>query len=161
MKAGIKIKHATYEPDYKIKILFTDGKCNIFDYTPLVTSDHEEFSPFLNVSKFKKFQVVDGDFIAWGDEWKMMLEPETLYHKKSFTFRSPVDKNDPIAVLKYMMKLRNINSARLSEMISEDKGNVSSFLNYKRGLSKNVIRKLSDVFHMKQEYLNIPYKLKR
>lgn len=39
------------------------------------------------------------------------------------------------------------------------KGYVSDILNYKKGLSKDVIRKLADHFKVRQEAFNRPYKL--
>ncbi len=40
------------------------------------------------------------------------------------------------------------------------KGLVSDIINYKKGLSKEIIRLLSDYFKVSQEAFNRPYKLK-
>ena len=54
---------------------------------------------------------------------------------------------DPIRLLQSFMK----------EHVS--KGYVSEILNYKKGLSKEVIRKLADYFKVKQDAFNRPYQL--
>lgn len=83
MKNNLKITHAKYVGDYKISIVFSDKKVNTVDYEPMVTSGHEEFSPYMDISKFKKFKTVDfGTAIAWGKDWDMILPLETLYSKK-------------------------------------------------------------------------------
>ena len=48
----------------------------------------------------------------------------------------------------------------LAEVLKVSKGNVSDILHLKKGLSKEVIRKLSHRFKVSQEALNRPYKLK-
>ena len=47
----------------------------------------------------------------------------------------------------------------LVELLDVSKGYVSDMLNYKKGLSKDVIRKLADHFKVSQEAFNRPYKL--
>jgi Predicted transcription regulator containing HTH domain len=44
-------------------------------------------------------------------------------------------------------------------LLNVSKGYVSDILNYKKGLSKDVIRKLADRFKVSQEAFNRPYKL--
>lgn len=84
MGSHIRIKHAVYLGDYKIKITFTDGKVNVFDYKPLVTSGHEEFSQYLDVTEFKKFKVSrHKDDIHWKKNDEMVLSLDTLYSKKT------------------------------------------------------------------------------
>ena len=47
----------------------------------------------------------------------------------------------------------------LTTILGISKGYVSDILNYKKGLSKEVIRKLAEYFKVKQEAFNRPYKL--
>ena len=83
MQYNIKIISALYHSDYKLTIFFNDGTENTFDYKNFVTSGHEEFTPYLNVIKFKKFKVVNSKkAIAWGKEWNMILPIDILYRKK-------------------------------------------------------------------------------
>lgn len=65
---------------YKLKIKFSDGHTNVFDYKTMVTSDHKEFSRYADLKRFKKFKIVNGNTsIAWGEFWHMILTPEALY----------------------------------------------------------------------------------
>lgn len=47
----------------------------------------------------------------------------------------------------------------LVDLLDISKGYVSDILNYKKGLSKEVIRKLAEFFKVSQEAFNRPYKL--
>jgi HTH-type transcriptional regulator/antitoxin HigA len=48
----------------------------------------------------------------------------------------------------------------LAELLGVNKSYVSGILNYKKGLSKEAIRKLAERFKISQEAFNRPYKLK-
>lgn len=67
---------------------------------------------------------------------------------------------DPIRLLKSLMEDHGLKSKDLAEILGVSKGLVSDILNYKKGLSKKVIRKLADHFKLRQEAFNRPYKLK-
>lgn len=71
-----------------------------------------------------------------------------------------VEDSDPISFLKELMEVHGMNQQDLSEVIGISKGGVSLIMNYRRGLSKEVIRKLSAHFSMRHEAFNRPYKLK-
>lgn len=80
---GLTIASIEYLKDYKMNIYFTDGTCNLFNYKSLVTSKHEEFKQYLDITKFKNFKIVNkGTAIAWGKNWDMILPIEILYNKK-------------------------------------------------------------------------------
>ncbi len=66
---------------------------------------------------------------------------------------------DPIELLKSFMKDHGLKSKDLVGYLGISKGYVSDMLNYKKGLSKEVIRKLASRFHVSQEAFNRPYKL--
>lgn len=70
------------------------------------------------------------------------------------------DAVDPIRLLHSLMEERNIKPKDLVLHLGISKGYVSEILHYKKGLSKEVIRKLSDYFKMSQEAFNRPYTLK-
>jgi HTH-type transcriptional regulator / antitoxin HigA len=72
------------------------------------------------------------------------------YNKKSM---------DPVKLLKYLMENRNMSQIELSEILEVDKSYVSLIINYKKGLSKSVIRKLAEIFKVSQEAFNRPYEL--
>lgn len=67
---------------------------------------------------------------------------------------------DPIGVLRYLMKDHRLKSVDLSNLLGISTSLVSDILHYRRGLSKEIIRKLSDHFKVSQELFNRPYKLK-
>jgi len=66
---------------------------------------------------------------------------------------------DPIQLIKSFMKDHKMNATDLVELLGISKGYVSDILNYKKGLSKEVIRKLSGRFKVRQEAFNRPYSL--
>ena len=66
---------------------------------------------------------------------------------------------DPIQLLHSFTKDHNLKAKDLVGIFGISKGYVSDILNYKKGLSKEVIRKLADYFKVSQEAFNRPYKL--
>ena len=66
---------------------------------------------------------------------------------------------DPIKLLHSLMKDHHLKAKDLVDLLGISKGYVSDILNYKKGLSKEVIRKLSKHFKVSQEAFNRPYKL--
>jgi len=67
---------------------------------------------------------------------------------------------DPIALLRSFMTEHHLKPQQLVALLAVSKGYVSDILNYKKGLSKEVIRKLATHFKVRQEAFNRPYKLK-
>ncbi len=66
---------------------------------------------------------------------------------------------DPIQLLQSFIKDHNLKAKDLVEILGISKGYISDILHYKKGLSKEVIRKLADYFKVSQEAFNRPYKL--
>ena len=66
---------------------------------------------------------------------------------------------DPIPLLRSFMKEHQLKSSDLVAILSVSKGYISDILNYKKGLSKEVIRKLAAHFKVRQEAFNRPYNL--
>ncbi|MBP8115703.1 MAG: transcriptional regulator [Chitinophagaceae bacterium] len=66
---------------------------------------------------------------------------------------------DPVQLLQSLINDHNLKAKDLVEMLDISKGYVSDILHYKKGLSKEVIRKLSAYFKVSQEAFNRPYKL--
>ena len=67
---------------------------------------------------------------------------------------------NPIELLRSLMEEHKLKSKDLVEILGVSKGLVSDILNYKKGLSKEIIRTLSSHFSLSQEAFNRPYKLK-
>lgn len=66
---------------------------------------------------------------------------------------------DPIRLLHSLMKDHHMKARDLTELLGVSKGYVSEILNYRKGLSKEIIRKLAEHFKLRQEAFNRPYKL--
>ncbi|MDH7463743.1 transcriptional regulator [Chitinophagaceae bacterium 26-R-25] len=67
---------------------------------------------------------------------------------------------DPIELLKSLMKSHKMKAIGLAELLNVSEGLVSDMLNYKKGLSKDTVRILSQKFKLKQEAFNRPYNLR-
>lgn len=65
----------------------------------------------------------------------------------------------PIELLKSLMEGRDMKAKDLVAILDMSKGYVSDILHYKKGLSKEVIRKLAEHFKVNQEAFNRPYPL--
>lgn len=84
----------------------------------------------------------------------------TLLIEKWDDEHSTFKKMNPIELLHSFMDDHNLKAKDLSVTLNVSKGYVSDILNYKKGLSKDVIRILADYFKVSQEAFNRPYKLK-
>jgi HTH-type transcriptional regulator/antitoxin HigA len=67
----------------------------------------------------------------------------------------------PVELIQSLMDDHNMKAMDLARLLKISKGYVSDILNNKKGLSKDVIRKLSEHFKVSQEAFNRPYKLVR
>ena len=67
---------------------------------------------------------------------------------------------DPIELLKSLMKENRMKAVELANLLNVSEGLVSDMLNYKKGLSKETIRILSEKFKMNQAAFNRQYELK-
>jgi HTH-type transcriptional regulator / antitoxin HigA len=84
----------------------------------------------------------------------------TLLIEKWDQEHNSFEDSDPVELLHSLMKENNLKSKDLVEILSVSKGLVSDILNYKKGLSKEIIRTLARQFNLSQEAFNRPYKLK-
>ncbi len=66
---------------------------------------------------------------------------------------------DPIEILRYLMEENKLRSVDMATALGISKSLFSDIINYRRGLSKEVIRKLSERFNLSQELFNKAYKL--
>ncbi|HKK45161.1 MAG TPA: helix-turn-helix domain-containing protein [Balneolaceae bacterium] len=67
---------------------------------------------------------------------------------------------DPVELIKSLMKDHNLNQQDLSEIAGVGKSYISEILNYKKRMSKKVIRNWADYFKIGQDALNRDYKLR-
>mgnify|MGYP000396725066 CR=1 FL=1 len=66
---------------------------------------------------------------------------------------------DPVQLLLAFMKDHHLKAKDLVAILGIGKSYVSDILNYKKGLSKAVIRQLADYFRVSQAAFNRPYQL--
>ncbi|WP_339793781.1 helix-turn-helix domain-containing protein [uncultured Imperialibacter sp.] len=83
----------------------------------------------------------------------------TLLIEKYDEENNSFDEADPVSLLRSFMEEHEIKAKDLVALLGISKGYVSDILNYKKGLSKEVIRKLSTHFKVRQEAFNRPYPL--
>jgi len=70
------------------------------------------------------------------------------------------DEQDPVVLLRSLMKDHNLKSIDLANKLSVSPGLISDITNYKKGLSKKIIRQLASLFKLSQEAFNRPYQLR-
>jgi HTH-type transcriptional regulator/antitoxin HigA len=66
---------------------------------------------------------------------------------------------DPVELLGYLMKENRLKAVDLAKELAVSKSLISDILHYRRGLSRDIIRKLASRFKVSQELFNKPYKL--
>lgn len=88
-----------------------------------------------------------------------LMDTVTLLIEKYDEQNSNPTEIDPVQLLKSLMSENKITQTTLAEILKISKGHSSDILNYKKGLSKNVIRVLSERFKVRQSAFNRPYKL--
>jgi HTH-type transcriptional regulator / antitoxin HigA len=113
-------------------------------------SQYKEYSKILE-------KLVSADFKS--KEMKDEIELLTLLIEKWDEENNTFDDVDPITLLRSLMEEKNLKAKDLVEILGVSKGLVSDIMNYKKGLSKEVIRSLSGYFKVSQEAFNRPYKV--
>jgi HTH-type transcriptional regulator/antitoxin HigA len=102
--------------------------------------------------------LVDTDYKT--KEMKDEIDLLTLLIEKWDEDHNTFDDLDPISLLQSLMAEKNLKAKDLVEILQVSKGLVSDILNYKKGLSKEIIRTLSEYFKVSQEAFNRPYMLR-
>ena len=87
------------------------------------------------------------------------IELLTLLIERWDAEHTTLNEVDPIELLHSLMHDKKMKAKDLVEILGVSKGLVSDILNYKKGLSKEIIRILSAHFKVSQEAFNRPYKL--
>ncbi len=87
------------------------------------------------------------------------VELLTLLIEKWDSEHNSFEDVNPIELLKSLMSDHKLKSKDLVEILGVSKGLVSDILNYKKGLSKEIIRTLASYFSVSQEAFNRSYKL--
>jgi len=87
------------------------------------------------------------------------VELLTLLIEKWDSEHNSFEDVNPIELLKSLMSEHKLKSKDLVRILGVSKGLVSDILNYKKGLSKEIIRTLAFYFSVSQEAFNRSYKL--
>jgi HTH-type transcriptional regulator/antitoxin HigA len=66
---------------------------------------------------------------------------------------------NPVELLDFLMKENALKAIDLAKELAVSKSLISDILHYRRGLSRDVIRKLANRFKVSQELFNKPYEL--
>lgn len=92
-------------------------------------------------------------------ETKEEIDLLTLLIEKWDAGHTTFAEVDPVRLLRSLMDDHNMKAKDMVNLLAISKGYISDILNYKKGLSKDIIRKLSVHFKVSQEAFNRPYKL--
>lgn len=90
------------------------------------------------------------------DEIELLTVLIEIWDSKNNSFKDA----DPIQLLKNLMSEQEMKPKDLVAILNVSKGLISDILNYKKGLSKEIIRNLADHFKISQEAFNRKYNLK-
>ena len=64
----MRVKKVQYVNDYKLKILFSDGKTKIVDIEPIINKSKKIFQPLKDIEYFKQVALDDAEYplsICW------------------------------------------------------------------------------------------------
>ncbi len=112
-----------------------------------------------NKQQYDKYCDIMEDLISQ-DKNQDEIDLLTLLIEKWDKDHNTLKDSDPIELLKALMKEHNLKAKDLVDILDLSKGTISKILNYHKGLSKDTIRKLSDLFKVSQAAFNRPYRLK-
>jgi HTH-type transcriptional regulator/antitoxin HigA len=90
------------------------------------------------------------------DALQVEIDLLTLLIEKYDEEHNTFKETDPITLLRSFMQDHHLKPQDMTVILGISKGYVSDILNYKKGLSKDVIRKLADHFKVRQEAFNRP-----
>ena len=119
-----------------------------------VIKSRDQYDEYCHLLEQLAFQ--DSITVEVEEEMELLTVLIEKYDQENNSF----EEVDPIQLLTSLMGDHNLKAKDLVAILGVSKGLVSDILNYKKGLSKEVIRKLAKHFSMNQEAFNRPYKLK-
>ena len=94
-------------------------------------------------------------------EMKEEIELLTVLIEKWDAEHNTLASLAPIPLLQFLMKENKLTQSELAKLLGVSKSLVSEILSYKKGMSKEIIRKLSSYFKLSQETFNKEYQLER
>lgn len=99
------------------------------------------------------------DFCNHRNQYEDEIELLTLLIRTWDEEKYPFTDTDPVELIKSLMNDHRLTQQELSERTGVVKSTISEILNYKRPMSKDVIRKISHHFKIRQDALSKPYTL--
>ena len=119
----------------------------------IVIKDARQYQNYC--AQLEKFVSLPAPAVAIQEEIDLLtLLIETWDHA-----HATLPEADPIELLRSLMAGRQMLAKDLAAALGLGKGAVSDILNRRRGLSKEVIRRLASHFQVSQEAFNRPYEL--
>ena len=118
-----------------------------------VIKDREQYDEYC--SMLEDLVDMDSDDESIVDEIDLLTALIETYDREHTIF----NELDPVELLSSLMAVRNMKATELAQHLNTSRGNLSDILNYKRALSKDMIRKLASLFKLSQEAFNRQYKL--
>jgi len=121
-----------------------------------------KFKVIKNKTQYKEYSNILEELVFSGSKdrnTKDEISLLTLLIEKWDGDHNTFNDVDPIRLLHSLMEDHHIKAKDLVNILKISKGYVSDILNYKKGLSKDVIRNLAGYFKVSQEAFNRPYKL--
>lgn len=115
-----------------------------------------------SASQYNRYCDILESLVAGTRGWAVQDEIDllTLLIEKYDADHNSYDDADPIELLKALLKEHKMKAVDLARLLQVSEGLVSDMLHYKKGLSKESIRILSERFKLNQEAFNRPYALK-
>jgi len=132
-------------------LIFTKMEISTIKYT--IIKNRDQYNQYC---KQLEGLLCDKNAEVFQDEIDLLTLLIEKYDEENNTFK----QSDPIVLLRSFMQDHQLKPQDLSGILGISKGYVSDILNYKKGLSKEVIRKLAEYFKVRQEAFNRPYQLK-
>lgn len=121
-----------------------------------------KYTVIKNKAQYNKYCAQLEELVTCGVNTKWVqdeVELLTLLIEKWDEEHSSFREVDPIRLLHSLMADHDMKAKDLVDLLGVSKGYVSEILHYKKGLSKEVIRKLAAHFKMAQEAFNREYPL--
>lgn len=125
---------------------------NVLKYTPIKT--RKQYLEYCDILKDLTLKDKRSEDIQ--DEIGLL----TILIEKWQSDQQTLGTTDPVQLLRSLMESRNMKPKDLQVVLDKSKGLISDILNYKKGFSKDIIRKLAEYFKVSQEAFNRPYPLK-
>ena len=121
-----------------------------------------QYKVIKNISQYKEYCNLLEEIVMIKKKTRQQqdtIELLTLLIEKLDEAHNSFSDADPVELLDYLMRENKLKAVDLAGELAVSKSLVSDILHYRRGLSRDIIRKLANRFKVSQELFNKPYKL--